>query len=157
MNMLGPMLLSTALLACAGAAAAEAPPRAAVTVVSAQAGLFGPPAAARGEFVASQQLPLADGQEFGWRLEVRTAQKSVRVVEELTLPSEPRTWGDPEPGLKRRTTPDGRTAITELDLVPAGGFVQSRWTVTTGDPKGTWILKVRVENQPERVFRIQAR
>jgi hypothetical protein len=29
--------------------------------------------------------------------------------------------------------------------------------VTTGDPPGTWVLKLKVEDQPERVFRLQAR
>jgi hypothetical protein len=29
--------------------------------------------------------------------------------------------------------------------------------VTAGDPKGTWVIKVRVENGPEHVFRFDAR
>ena len=108
-------------------------------------------------FVPSSVLPLKDGQAFGWRMQVRTQARLVRVREELTLPAEPRTWGDPEPGLKRRTTPDGRTAITELLLEPKNGVISQSWTITQGDPKGGWVVKVRVEDGPEQVFRFDAR
>lgn len=129
-----------------------------VVVMSAQAGLFGGPGDTAGPFVSTTVLPLADGQAFGWRIVLKPGHgKAVRVREELTLPAEPKTWGDPEPGLKRRTSPDGRTATTELLLQPVNGVIESSWTVTTGDPKGTWVLKLWVEDQPERVFRLQAR
>ncbi len=146
-----------ASLACIGAAPAAAQaPAAAVVVVQAQAGLFGPPDAAEA-FTPSAVLPLRDGQEFGWRATLKTSKKIVRVLEELTLPSEPRTWGDPEPGLKRKTSADGRTATTEFWLEPVDGVIANRWSVTAGDPKGIWTLRVRIEDQPERVFRLTAR
>ncbi len=127
-------------------------------VLQAEVGLFGPrDDAGRQRFTPAAVLPLRDGQEFGWRLVVKTRQPFVRVREELTLPAEPRTWGDPEPDVKRRTTPDGRTAITEWRLAPQDGVLQSAWTVTTGDPPGTWVLTLTVEDQPPRVFRLQAR
>jgi hypothetical protein len=113
--------------------------------------------AGRQRFSPGTLLPLRDGQEFAWRLVVKTNKPFVRVREELTLPAEPRTWGDPEPDIRRRTTHDGRTAITEWRLAPVDGVLQSAWTVTTGDPPGTWVLKLKVEDQPERVFRLQAR
>ncbi len=138
------------------AARAQAVP--AVQVLKAEVGLLGPrDEAGRQVFTPTTTLPLRDGQEFGWRLVLKTRQPFVRVREELTLPAEPRTWGDPEPDVKRRTTPDGRTAITEWRLAPQDGVLQSAWTVTTGDPTGTWVLKLKVEDQPERVFRLQAR
>ncbi len=129
-----------------------------VQLLKAEVGLLGPrDAAGRQAFAPGTSLPLRDGQEFAWRLVVKTTKPFVRVREELTLPAEPRTWGDPEPEVKRRTTPDGRTAITEWRLAPVDGVLQSAWTVTTGDPAGTWVLKLKVEDQPERVFRLQAR
>ena len=70
--------------------------------------------------------------------------------------SETKAWGDPEPDIKRKTTPDGRTAITEVWLEPKDGFIFHTWTVTKGDPKGVWILKVSVEALAEKVFRLQA-
>ena len=41
-------------------------------------------------------------------------------------------------------------------LTPVDGVIQFTWTVTTGDPKGTWLLKVKVEDLPEQSFRLQA-
>ena len=125
-------------------------------ILSAQAGLFGEPGTETTQFSRSASVPLKDGQAFGWRMSVQTAAKKVLVREELTLPQEPKTWGDPEPDIKRKTTSDGRTAITEVWLEPKDGFIFHTWTVTKGDPKGVWILKVSVQGQAERSFRLQA-
>ena len=125
-------------------------------ILSAQAGLFGEPGTETTQFTQSATVPLKDGQAFGWRMSVQTASKRVLVREELTLPEEPRTWGDPEPDIKRKTTSDGRTAITEVWLEPKDGFIFHTWTVTKGDPKGVWSLKVSVQGQAERIFRLQA-
>jgi hypothetical protein len=150
--------LSAALLLALATGAAAAPQADAVQVLKAEVGLLGPPdSSGRQDFRPGTLLPLRDGQEFAWRLLVKTRKPFVRVREELTLPAEPRTWGDPEPDIKRRTTPDGRTAITEWRLAPEDGVLQSAWTVTTGDPSGTWVLTLKVEDQPARVFRLQAR
>ena len=89
-------------------------------------------------------------------MSVQTAAKKVLVREELTLPEEPKTWGDPEPDIKRKTTPDGRTAISEFWLEPKDGFILHSWSITKGDPKGTWVLKVTVQGQAEIIFRLQA-
>ncbi len=127
-------------------------------MLKAEAGLFGPVDEVPQRFVPSRLLPLKDGQAFGWRLQVRTPSRSVRVREELTLPAEPKTWGDPEPGIKRKTLPDGRTVVTELHLEPGtDGVISQSWTVTQGDPKGTWVIKVRVDDGPEHSFRLDAR
>ena len=125
-------------------------------ILSAQAGLFGEPGTETTQFSQSALVPLKDGQAFGWRMSVQTAAKKVLVREELTLPEEPKTWGDPEPDIKRKTTPDGSTAITELWLEPKDGVIFHTWTITKGDPKGIWVLKVSVQGQAERIFRLQA-
>ena len=150
------------LLACVWLSSASAAPDSklaapGVVITQAQVGLIGPPAAATSQFVPSTTLPLKDGQEFGWRMRLQTKLTQVRVREELTLPAEPRTWGDPEPGLKRKTSADGRTASTEMLLVPVDGVIQFTWTVTQGDPAGTWLLKVQVEDLPPQTFRLQAK
>lgn len=152
-------LCSLAFVATGAAVAQPARPAANdVTVLRAEVGLLGPrDDAGRQAFKPGTLLPLRDGQEFAWRLVVKTNKPFVRVREELTLPAEPRTWGDPEPDIRRRTTPDGRTAITEWRLAPVNGVLQSAWTVTTGDPPGIWVLRLQVEDQPVREFRLQAR
>jgi hypothetical protein len=126
-------------------------------VLKAESGLFGPYDQVPQSFVPNRLLPLKDGQAFGWRMQLRNPPRQVRVREELTLPAEPKTWGDPEPGLRRKTTPDGRTAVTDQLLEPKDGVISQSWTVTQGDPKGTWVIKVRVDDGPEHVFRFDAR
>ena len=125
-------------------------------ILAVQAGLFGAPGTEAVPFTPSGRLPLRDGQVFGWRMKVDTHQRRIHVREELTLPREPKTWGDPEPDLKRKTSPDGRTATTEVLLQPENGYIFHTWAVTQGDPEGTWIIKVFVEGQPERVLRLEA-
>ncbi len=126
-------------------------------VLKAESGLFSGGDAATAPFVPSAVLPLKDGQAFGWRMQVRTPQRTVKVREELTLPAEPKTWGDPEPGLKRKTSPDGRTATTEVLLEPRNGHIGQTWTVTEGDPKGSWTIRVRIDDGPVHTFRFEAR
>jgi hypothetical protein len=155
------VLLALGLFSAGSPAAPPAPAApstaAAVRVLSAQAGLFGLVDDTTPVFTPSATVPLRDGQVFGWRLKVDTMQRRVRVVEELTLPQEPKTWGDPEPGIKRKTSADGRTATTDIWLEPRDGFISHTWVVTQGDPKGSWVLKVVVDGQPARVFRLEAR
>jgi hypothetical protein len=155
--MKAPRLTLFSLWAAACLAAWAAAPGDQSAVLKAEGGLFGPGEAGSPGFVATRNLPLKDGQVFGWRIQLRHPTRAVRVREELTLPAEPKTWGDPEPGLKRKTTADGRTAITELQLTPQNGVISQSWTVTIGDPKGSWVIKVRVDGGPEQVFRFDAR
>jgi hypothetical protein len=141
-----------AALPCGAPAAPDLP-----VVLKAESGLFGPSDQVSQSFIPSRILPLKDGQAFGWRMQLRNPTRQVRVREELTLPAEPKTWGDPEPGLRRKTTPDGRTAITDQLLEPKDGVISQSWTVTQGDPKGNWVIRVRVGDGPEHVFRFDAR
>lgn len=99
-------------------------------ILAVQAGLFGAPGTEAVPFTPSGRLPLRDGQVFGWRMKVDTHQRRIHVREELTLPREPKTWGDPEPDLKRKTSPDGRTATTEVLLQPENGYIFHTWAVT---------------------------
>lgn len=145
------------MLAAASAWAAGPAETARSVVLKAESGLFGGGDAATSSFVPSTVLPLKDGQAFGWRMQLRTAQGAVKVREELILPAEPKTWGDPEPGLKRKTSPDGRMATTEWLLVPRNGVIGQTWTVTEGDPKGTWTIRVRIDDGPVHTFRFEAR
>jgi hypothetical protein len=127
-----------------------------VAILAAESGLFSEPSSQILSFVPSSRLPLRDGQSFGWRIKVQTTKKRVLVQEEVILPSEPKTWGDPEPDLKRRTSPDGRMATSQYELEPQAGYIFNSWVVTTGDPRGTWIIRVTVEGNPPQTFRFQA-
>jgi hypothetical protein len=157
----GPVALALGLGTTAGAlrtasAQAPAPNPAPLRVLKAEAGLFGPVGTEPGSFVAAPRLPLRDGQAFGWRLRLRTPLAEVQVEETLTLPAEPRTWGDPEPDILRRTTPDGRSAVSRYRKRVVDGQIWHSWTVTQGDPPGPWQFTLRVEQAPPVVLRLQA-
>jgi len=122
-----------------------------LSITRAEFGLFRPD----GTLLPTTSVPHAVDQAYGWRLRVDTRLATLRVHEELTLPAAPATWGDPEPGLKRRVSADGRTVITELTLVPQDGQVSQAWAVAPGDPKGEYLLKVKLEGAPEQVFRFR--
>ena len=149
-----PAFLAGALATVPPPAAAQAP-----RIVAAQSGLFDPPGDPSTRFTPSRRLPLHDGQSFGWRLQLApsSTQGEIRVRETLTLPAEPRTFGDPEPGLRRRTTPDGRSVISEYRLQARDGWIANSWTVTRGDPPGRWRITVEVDGQPPQVFEFEAR
>ena len=93
-----PLLLATLALPALAAPApapSKAPTRAPaadeVQVLKAEVGLLGAlDASGRQPFRPGTLLPLRDGQEFAWRLVVKTNKPFVRVREELTLPAEPR-------------------------------------------------------------------
>ena len=122
-----------------------------LAITRAEFGLF----AADGALQAAATVPLRVDQAYGWRMSLRTALSQVRVREELILPAEPATWGDPEPGLKRKVSPDGRSAVTELVLPVQNGQVTQAWAVAPGDPPGEYLLKVKLEGAPEQVFRFR--
>ena len=148
------LLLAFGLLARAAAADPAAPD---IQILQAEFGLFdhGPSAGPR--FRAADTVPLVVDQAYGWRLVLKTTRRVVQVQEELTLPAEPGTWGDPDPQVQRKTSADGRTATTRLQLQPVDGVINQSWSVAPGDPKGAYVLRVRVENLPERVFRFEVR
>ncbi len=147
-----PLWLPALLLAAAAAA-----PAATVTVLRAEFGRFEVQASGALEFRPGTAVPFAVDQAYGWVITLAKPPPQVKVREELTLPAAPATWGDPEPGIKRTVSADGRTAITELTLEVHGGMISQAWSVAPGDPKGEYVMKVWVEDGPPAMFRFQVR
>jgi hypothetical protein len=128
-----------------------------VTVLRADFGLVAPPGSAQPTFLPSSTVPLQVDQGYGWVIRVRTPLRTVRVHEVLSLPAAPATWGDPEPGLKRRVSADERTATTETVLPVRDGVVSQSWAVAPGDPAGRYVLRVRIEDAPQQSFTFTVR
>ena len=149
------LLLGLAWLA---PAAIAAPAPADIQILQAEFGVFDNSLlSAAPRFRAAATVPRVVDQAYGWRLVLKTTRRQVQVQEELTLPAEPGTWGDPDPQVQRKTSADGRTATTRLLLQPVDGVISQSWSVAPGDPQGVYVLRVRVENLPERVFRFEVR
>jgi hypothetical protein len=149
-----PALLGAAALFCASPAAEAA---GATVVLKAEAGQFLAHGSGAPTFVPSTVVPLKDGQFYGWRIVLKTSKNVVQVDETLTLPQEPRTWGDPDPLVKRKTSADGRTATSQLHLRPEDGVIYQNWAISTGDPRGQYVFRVSVEGGPEHVFKLDVR
>ena len=149
-------LLSLAAPA-SSATTAPAPRAAEVQVGRVSFGVFEQNAQGQHGFRVTSTVPMVAEQSYGWVAEVRTKKDCVKVREELTLPHEPKTWGDPEPGLKQRVSSDGRTATTEVCMKQMHGVISQSWAVAPGDPSGTYVVKVWIEDEAPRIFRFEVR
>ena len=150
-------LATSALFAVSlGVTAAETKPTV-VQVGRIDFGVFTQSPQRQSEFRPTNVIPLVVDQSYGWVAEVKTRMECVKVREELTLPNEPKTWGDPDPQLKQSISRDGRTATTEACLKPINGVIAQSWSVAPGDPRGAYIVRVWIEDQAPRVFRFEAR
>ena len=124
-----------------------------VEIVKAVFGVFS--TAKNGEltFKRTDTVPLVDDQSYGWIIELRTKRRAVRFRETFSLPIAPKRWGTAdEPGFRVSTSPDGKVAVTVGDLDVVGGYVMHAWSVATGDPKGKYSIRVKIEELEEIAF-----
>lgn len=96
----------------------------------------------QGAFVQSDVVPLAIGQEFGWRLHV--ADNEAHTWREVLMaPAAPREWiGD-----DLLVAGDGTTGVTERTEVARGGVLTHGWTITEGDPAGPYQMLVFLDGE----------
>ncbi len=95
-----------------------------------------------GTFVQSDVVPLAIGQEFGWRLHVADGDAHT-WREVLIAPAAPREWiGD-----DLLVAGDGTTGITERTELARGGLLSHGWTITEGDPAGPYLMQVFLDGE----------
>jgi hypothetical protein len=128
-----------------------------VEVVRAAFGLFNPAGTGQPPFVPGNLVPLVVNQAYGWVIVIKTSAKTVRWREEFTLPAEPATWGGPEPIGTRSMSDDRRTTITERDVSPQNGVIFNSWAVATGDPSGTYRMRISIEGRLVRTFEFQVK
>lgn len=100
------------------------------------------------DFVATDDVPLAVGQTFAWRVSVPDGQP-VAWREELVLPSAPMTWSGAHFVDIRD---DGRVAVTAGVDVPWEGAVEHAWSITEGDPAGDYELRLWIDGELHEVF-----
>jgi len=117
-------------------------------IIQAEFGLFNRPETGKPLFVPSKIVPLAEGQGYGWVMQLRTIKTKIRWKEVFTLPSAPITWSAD----KSQISQDRRVSVTEKEVAPQDGMIYNSWSVASGDPKGRYVIRVIVENHLERVF-----
>ncbi|MBM4279387.1 MAG: hypothetical protein FJ137_01045 [Deltaproteobacteria bacterium] len=120
---------------------AEASPR----VASAEFGVW----TGCNDFLATEHVPLAVGQSFGWHIDVPDG-RPVVWHEELVLPEAPASWSGAH---FVEISDDGRVATTAGVDVPWEGSIEHAWSITEGDPAGEYELRLWIDGRlHERFF-----
>jgi hypothetical protein len=126
-------------------ACAEAPPAKGACPLDAVFGLF--KLATNNDvldFKASRTVPLTIDQNYGWILKLNRKSGKVRVLERVTLPGTPKTWGTG--GQPYGMSPDRRTLSLDVTLTIHDGTVSKSWDVADGDPAGHYLISAYVED-----------
>ena len=104
-----------------------------------------------GDFTLTDKVPLVEGQVFGFRMYLRGDGRTFPVRVEQTLPSPPKSWGEPEAVKRLKISEDGRTA-SETMMVPGDKLFEQGWTIADGDPEGDYLCKVFVRDELVKTF-----
>ena len=140
------LMLAFALLGNTAWGATPEEPAPGIKIIHSDFGLFNRSDSGEFVFVPTRTVPLVPGQAYGWAIELSTDRPEIKLTEDVILPAKPATWGNEEPGSKRVITPDQRIAITRQTVKPENGIISSIWSVAPGDPAGSYIIHVYVED-----------
>lgn len=102
------------------------------------------------DFKASNTVPLVVNQNYGWILKLNQMTGKVRVLERMTLPEAPKTWGTG--GQPYGTSADRKTMSMDVTLTIHNGTISHSWDVVSGDPAGHYLISVFIENSPPVQF-----
>ena len=131
---------------------------------------------ARGDprFLATTEIPNVEGQTYGWFIWVGNSTQPVRWTQTFTLtrPSAKQSTVEPGPSIfsswdegmviaqdeagvrteNASISPDGRTAITQGESTPTGGFIWNSWLVGPGAPPGSYKIAVSLPGGRTKTF-----
>lgn len=102
------------------------------------------------DFTTSNTVPLVVNQKYGWIMKLNQLTGKVRVLERMTLPEAPKTWGTG--GQPYGTSADRKTMSLDVTLTIDNGIVSNSWDVLSGDPAGHYLITAFVENSPPVQF-----
>ncbi|NLH49229.1 MAG: hypothetical protein GX444_11580 [Myxococcales bacterium] len=98
-------------------------------------------------WVETRDIPQRPGLLFGWRMKLKEPYgKYVRIIERLTAPTGPQTWGP----LERRhlVSSDHQVATVPNSLKVREGWIQrSNWMISEGDPLGDYQMEIQVNGR----------
>jgi hypothetical protein len=98
-------------------------------------------------WVEATNIPLRPGLYFGWRIKLRAPHgKFAQVVERVTAPRPPATWGPLE---KRRMVSADRSVATSPSTlrVRDDWIDRSNWMISEGDPAGAYQIEMQVNGR----------
>jgi hypothetical protein len=144
------ILVAAALIVqlCSAAATTEkATPPTQFKVLKAEFGVIVP-----GGFQPTTKVPFKEGQSFGWVIQLDTQRDLVKWREELRLPSSPQTWQADEQSGKHTLSADRKTSILEREAKVENGVIFNFWSISPGDPKGRYTMRVMLEGMLVSTF-----
>jgi len=96
------------------------------------------------DFKVSNTVPRIVNQNYGWILKLNQMAGKVRVLERMTLPEPPKTWG--AGGQPYGTSADRKTISLDVTLTVYNGTISKSWDVADGDPPGHYLITAFIEN-----------
>jgi hypothetical protein len=99
------------------------------------------------EWVETRAIPQRSGLRFGWRMKLKEPHgKYAQLIERLTAPQPPNTWGPLE---KRRLVSADRVVATVPNTLKVrdGWVHRANWLVSDGDPLGEYEMEVQVNGR----------
>ncbi|WNO03383.1 hypothetical protein [Rhodoferax mekongensis] len=102
------------------------------------------------DFKVTNTVPLVVNQNYGWVARINQQSGKVRVLERMTLPQAPKTWGTS--GHAFGTSADRKTMSMDLMLNVYNGTVSKSWDVVHGDPAGRYHITVFIDNSAPLQF-----
>jgi len=96
------------------------------------------------DFKVSNTVPRVVNQNYGWMLKLNRMTGKVRVLERMTLPQVPKTWG--AGGQPFGTSADRKTISLDVTLTIYNGAISKSWDVADGDPPGRYQISAYVED-----------
>ena len=96
------------------------------------------------DFKVSNTVPRVVNQNYGWTMKLNRKNGKVRVLERMTLPQAPQTWG--AGGQPYGTSADGKTISLDVTLTIYNGSISKSWDVADGDPPGHYLITAFIEN-----------
>jgi hypothetical protein len=96
------------------------------------------------DFKVSNTVPRVVNQNYGWILKLNQMTGKVRVLERMTLPEAPKTWG--AGGQPYGISADRKAISLDVTLIIYNGTISKSWDVANGDPPGHYLITAFIEN-----------
>jgi hypothetical protein len=129
-------------LVCAAASAQIAP--GAQARIDVRFGILEVSPDGRTQFVETTRVPNEVGQAYGWIATLEPSPEPIAWSEELVLPSAPQLWDRRAETGRFAVSDDRTTGLTRGVLAPGESELAQFWSVTAGDPFGTYRLVVKI-------------
>jgi hypothetical protein len=138
-----PRTLYLARLVALGACFASVSPSTAQSKLDVRFGIIEIDTGGQATFVETTRVSNLPGQSYGWVATIEPSAEPISWTEELRLPREPARWELAQGPAQALS--DDRTAVrTSGVLRPGETRFSNFWTITAGDPNGTYSIIVKV-------------